>query len=68
MIGKTCKIIGTDLEGVCVGSRYYVGDQNRYSVRFLANGVPQEREFTAGEVSFSGRNTSAQVIEFRRTA
>lgn len=68
MIGRTCKIIGTDLDGVCVGSRYYVGDQNRYSVRFLANGVPQEREFTAGEVSFAGHHAEGNVVDFRRTA
>lgn len=68
MIGKTCKIIGTDIEGICVGHRRYAGDQDRFSIRFSANGVPQEREFTASEVSFAGRNANAQVIEFRRTA
>jgi len=54
MLGAKCGIKGTGLDGVVVGARYYAGDQNRYTVRFLAAGVPHEREFTIGELSFSG--------------
>lgn len=68
MIGKVCKIIGTDLDAVCVGTRQYIGDQDRYSVRFLVSGVPHEREFTAGEVSFASREAEGNVVDFRRTA
>ncbi|MER9911663.1 hypothetical protein NKJ71_13620 [Mesorhizobium sp. M0050] len=68
MIGKSCTIIGTSIEGIVAGRRQYVGDQDRYSVRFFVGGVPYEREFTSGEVSFAGRNANENIVDFRRTA
>lgn len=73
MIGSRCKILDTgagnpaaDFDGIVVGKLAYAGDQDRYAVRYFANGTPQERWFTAGEVSF---NTSeANVVAMRRVA
>lgn len=53
MIGARCRILGYTGEGLVVGIMTYLGDQNRYAVRYYAAG-PQERWFTAGEISFDG--------------
>lgn len=67
-LGATCGIRGTELTGVVVGARRYVGDQDRYSVRYMAHGVPYEREFTAGELSFAGSNVVALRAHIKEVA
>lgn len=64
MIGAMCKVRGTDIKALCVGKRQYVGDVDRFMVRFLHDGVPHEREFTRDELEFN----AAQVAEIRRVA
>lgn len=67
MIGARCRLVGTDIEGMVVGIQHYLGDQSRYAVRYWLAG-PQERWFTAGEISFEGREADSNVVDFRRTA
>lgn len=65
MIGAVCRIKGTALDGIVVGRRTYVCDLTRYAVRYMdAAGNPQERWFTASEISFDGLRT----VELRRVA
>lgn len=65
MIGARCRIVGTTFDGMVVGVRTYLGDQTRYAVRYYAAG-PQEREFTAGEISFDGREAEGNVVHLER--
>jgi hypothetical protein len=68
LIGARCRIVGTELDGVVVGRRTYLGELDRFAVRYSDSSGPQERWFQAGEVSFEGREAEGNVIEFRRTA
>jgi hypothetical protein len=61
-------IVGTELDGVVVGRRTYLGELDRFAVRYRDGSGPQERWFQSGEVSFEGREAEGNVIEFRRTA
>lgn len=55
MLGAPCRIVGTEFDGKVIGRQEYIGDQNRYAVRYCDFSGPQERWFTAGEISFDGR-------------
>lgn len=61
MIGARCTIVGTDIVGLVVGKTTYVGDQDRYAVRYLAGG-PQERWLTAGEITFDQKQTNVVAM------
>jgi len=55
MIGERCTIAGTELAGLIVGLRQYVGDQDRYAVRYFdMQHNPQERWFRADQLRFGG--------------
>lgn len=63
MIGARVRLVGTTLDGILVGKSSYVDRMDRYTVRYMdAGGSPQEREFTAGEVSFDGREAEGNVV------
>lgn len=67
MIGARCRLVGTSLDGVVVGTSDYIDRMRRFTVRYMdAAGSPQEREFTAPEISFDGREAEGNVVEFRR--
>ncbi|RWN73148.1 MAG: hypothetical protein EOS01_26745 [Mesorhizobium sp.] len=67
MIGSRVRLTGTDIDGLVVGKRSYLGEMDRYAVRYLDGaGAPQERWFQAGEVSFEGREAEGNVISFER--
>ncbi len=67
MIGSRVRLVGTTLDGVLVGTSDYVDRMRRFTVRYMdAVGSPQEREFTAGEVSFDGREAEGNVVSFER--
>ncbi|TIL91419.1 MAG: hypothetical protein E5Y73_17225 [Mesorhizobium sp.] len=69
MIGSRCFLVGTDIDGLVVGRRSYLGEMDRYAVRYLDGaGAPQERWFQAGEVSFEGREAKGNVVDFRERA
>jgi hypothetical protein len=68
LIGARCRIAGTELDGVVVGVRTYLGELDRFAVRYRDGSGPQERWFQSGEVSFDGREAEGNVIEFRRMA
>ena len=66
MIGAQVRLVGTDLEGMIVGKSSYIDRMDRFTVRYMDGcGSPQEREFTAGEVSFDGREALDNVVDFR---
>lgn len=54
-----CTLVGTDIPGLVVGKQSYVGDQDRYAVRFVASDVPFERWLTACEIEFNQSNVVA---------
>lgn len=62
MIGSRCLIVGTGLEGLVVGRRTYIGEQDRYAVRYCDNSGPQERWLQAGQISFDGREAEGNVV------
>lgn len=67
MIGAWCHLVGTSLRGLVVGRRTYLGEMDRFAVRYLdAAGSPQERWLSAGEVSFDGREAEGNVVALRR--
>lgn len=66
MIGARCIILGTDIDGAIVGHRSYLGEVDRYAVRYCDNSGPQERWFQVGEISFDARE--ADVVALRRVA
>lgn len=68
MIGARCRILLGDFDGNVVGRREYLGQQAQYAVRYLDNAGPQERWFTAGEISFDGREVEGNVVDMRRVA
>lgn len=68
MIGSRCRILLGDFDGNVVGRREYLGQQAQYAVRYLDNAGPQERWFTAGEISFDGREVEGNVVDMRRVA
>lgn len=68
MIGARCRILLGDFDGNVVGRREYLGQQSQYAVRYLDNAGPQERWFTAGEISFDGREAEGNVVDMRRVA
>lgn len=68
MIGARCRILLGDFDGNVVGREEYLGRQTRYAVRYLDNAGPQERWFTAGEISFDGREVEGNVVDMRRVA
>lgn len=55
MLGARCIILLGEYDGNVVGKREYLGERTRYAVRYLDDAGPQERWFTAGEISFDGR-------------
>lgn len=60
MIGAWCLLVGTDLRGLVVGRRTYLGEMDKFAVRYRdAAGSPQERWFSESEVSFDGREVDA---------
>jgi hypothetical protein len=67
MIGARCRLVGTDIEGMVVGIQHYLGDQSRYAVRYWLTG-PQERWFTAGEISFESREAEGNILHIDRRA
>ncbi|MBZ9659820.1 hypothetical protein LB523_12260 [Mesorhizobium sp. ESP-6-4] len=62
MIGSRCRIIMGDIDAIVVGKRTYLGDQDKYTVRYLDDGGPQEREFPASMLSFEGREAEGNVV------
>lgn len=67
MIGSRCNIHGVDLCGVIVGRLTYAGDADRFAVRYMdRNGNPQERWFTAGEITFNGGEAASNVVALER--
>ncbi|TPM59007.1 hypothetical protein FJ959_09040 [Mesorhizobium sp. B2-2-4] len=68
MIGSRCRILLGDYDGNVVGKRTYLGEADRYAVRYLDGGGPQERWFQAHEISFDGREAEGNVVEFRERA
>lgn len=67
MIGARCRIVGTSLDGMVVGVSKYVDRMDRFDVRYAdASGNPQERRFTASEISFDGREAEGNVVALRR--
>lgn len=63
MIGSHCQLIGTEFDGVVVGKRSYLGEMDRYAVRYRDDSGPQERWLQAGEISFEGRSAAADAID-----
>lgn len=59
MIGARCRIVGTDIDGLVVGRRTYLGEMDRFAVRYVDAGGPQERWFQVGEISFDGKGVDA---------
>ncbi|TPJ86924.1 MULTISPECIES: hypothetical protein [unclassified Mesorhizobium] len=68
MIGGRCRILLGEYDGNVVGKRTYIGEADRYAVRYLDDSGPQERWFQAHEISFDGREAEGNVVDFRRTA
>ncbi|TIN83057.1 hypothetical protein [Mesorhizobium sp.] len=68
MIGARCRILLGDYDGNVVGKRSYLGEADRFAVRYLDSSGPQERWFQAHEISFDGREAEGNVVEFRRMA
>jgi len=69
MIGSRCRLTGTELDGFIVGKKEYLGEMGRFAVRYLdAAGSPQERWFTAGEISFDGPEVEGNVVAIRSVA
>ncbi|QKC99214.1 hypothetical protein [Mesorhizobium sp. NZP2298] len=67
MIGSRVRLVGTTLDGMLVGKSSYIDRMDRFTVRYMdAVGSPQEREFTASEISFDGREALDNVVDFRR--
>jgi hypothetical protein len=75
MIGVRCRILLGDFAGDVVGKRSYLGEQDRYAVRYLDDSGPQERWFTAGEITFTrheakamshGAKPHGNVVDLRR--
>ena len=65
MIGALCHLRGTELSGAVVGKRSYLGETDRYAVRYLdGSNSPQERWFTAAEISFDGPEVGSAVVDF----
>jgi hypothetical protein len=63
MIGARCGIVGTGLHGMVVGVSRYVDRMDRFDVRYMdAAGNPQERRFTAGEISFDKAETNVVAL------
>lgn len=67
MIGARVRLVGTALDGMVVGKSSYIDRMDRFTVRYMdACGGPQEREFTASEISFDGREAEGNVVSFER--
>jgi len=61
-------LVGTSIEGLVVGHRSYLGEMDRYAVRYCDNSGPQERWFQVGEISFDREDAVDNVVGFRRAA
>lgn len=68
MIGSRCRILLGEIEGNVVGHRTYIGEQDRWAVRYIDESGPQERWFQSGELSFERRQAEGCVVDFRRAS
>lgn len=66
MIGAHCIIKDCGLKALVVGKRSYLGEIDRYAVRYIDNAGPQERWLQVNELSFDVAKVN--VVEFRREA
>ena len=66
MIGARCRLVGTEFDGMVVGRRTYLGEMDRFAVRYCDNSGPQERWLTGTEISFDGREVEGNVVALRR--
>lgn len=62
MIGARCQIVGTEFDGLVVGRRTYLGEMDRFAVRYRDGAGLQERWFQSSEISFEGREAEGNVV------
>jgi hypothetical protein len=59
----------TELVGVVVGKRVYIGRLDEFDVRYLDHcGNPQNAVFQSTEISFTRRNVAENVVDITRSA
>ncbi|MBZ9973472.1 hypothetical protein LB521_27950 [Mesorhizobium sp. BR-1-1-8] len=51
-----------DVDGLVVGKLSYLGDQDKYIVRYLDEAGPQERMYPVSMLNFDGREAEGNVV------
>ncbi|MBZ9888089.1 hypothetical protein LB559_09070 [Mesorhizobium sp. BR1-1-3] len=55
-----------DVDGLVVGKLSYLGDQDKYIVRYLDDAGPQERLYPVSMLNFDGREALDNVVSLER--